>query len=80
MSLCQNFRFACGSLAWATVVTTLTLAGCASDDGYSNGGVSTSMSVGVGYGAHPTDGFGVLKPLHVAQSVADLHQWLLAHG
>ena len=37
-------------------------------------------SVGVGYGAHPTDGFGVLKPLHVAQSVADLHQWLLAHG
>ena len=37
-------------------------------------------SVGVGYGAHPTDGFGVLQPLHVAQSVADLHQWLLAHG
>lgn len=37
-------------------------------------------SVGVGYGAHPTDGFGVLKPLHVAQSVADLHQWLLVHG
>lgn len=37
-------------------------------------------SVGVGYGAHPTDGFGVLEPLYVAQSVADLHQWLLAHG
>ena len=37
-------------------------------------------SVGVGYGAHATDGFGALEPLHVAHSVADLHQWLLAHA
>ena len=57
MTLCQHFRFACGPLAWATVVTTLTLAGCASDDGYSNSGVSTSMSVGVGYGSYYGPGY-----------------------
>jgi phosphoglycolate phosphatase len=33
-------------------------------------------SVGVSYGAHAPDGFSALKPLYVAQSVADLHRWL----
>jgi len=37
-------------------------------------------SVGVGYGAHATDGFAQLRPLYVAESVASLHQWLLANG
>lgn len=34
-------------------------------------------SVGVSYGAHEPDAFDVLRPRHVAHSVADLHQWLL---
>ncbi len=33
-------------------------------------------SVGVGYGAHPPDGFARYAPLFVADSVADLHAWL----
>jgi len=33
-------------------------------------------SVGVGYGAHPPDGFARYAPLFVADSVADLHVWL----
>ncbi len=33
-------------------------------------------SVGVGYGAHASDTFGALSPLHVAHSVADLRHWL----
>ncbi len=33
-------------------------------------------SVGVGYGAHPPDGFASYAPLFVADSVADLHAWL----
>ena len=33
-------------------------------------------SVGVGYGAHPTDEFARYAPLFVADSVADLHAWL----
>ena len=33
-------------------------------------------SVGVGYGAHPTDEFARCAPLFVADSVADLHAWL----
>ena len=37
-------------------------------------------SVGVSYGAHDHASFAVLKPLHVAHSVADLQQWLLANG
>lgn len=37
-------------------------------------------SVGVAYGAHNTDGFAEFKPLYVAESVAGLHQWLLANG
>ena len=37
-------------------------------------------SVGVSYGAHDTAGFAVLKPLHIADSVADLHHWLLKNA
>ena len=33
-------------------------------------------SVGVGYGAHSTEGFAPLNPLFIARSVAELHQWL----
>ena len=36
--------------------------------------------VGVAYGAHPALGFAEHLPLHVAESVADLHHWLLANG
>ena len=37
-------------------------------------------SVGVSYGAHEPEAFAELGPLHVAHSVADLQQWLLAHA
>ena len=37
-------------------------------------------SVGVSYGAHEPDAFTVLNPLHVAHSVQELHDWLLANG
>lgn len=37
-------------------------------------------SVGVSYGAHEPAAFPALGPLHVAHSVRDLHDWLLAHG
>jgi phosphoglycolate phosphatase len=37
-------------------------------------------SVGVSYGAHDHANFVVLSPLFVAHSVAELQQWLLAHG
>mgnify|MGYP000308057190 CR=1 FL=1 len=37
-------------------------------------------SVGVGYGAHATEGFAALQPLYVARSVADLRAWLLSNG
>jgi len=37
-------------------------------------------SVGVSYGAHEPDSFTVLAPRHVAHSVQELHDWLLAHG
>lgn len=37
-------------------------------------------SVGVAYGAHSTEGFARLNPLHIAESVADLHQWLLKNA
>ena len=37
-------------------------------------------SVGVSYGAHEPASFEVLKPLYVAHSVPDLHQWLVAHA
>ena len=37
-------------------------------------------SVGVSYGAHEPGEFHALKPLHVAHSVRDLHDWLLANA
>jgi phosphoglycolate phosphatase len=37
-------------------------------------------SVAVSYGAHPVDGFAELCPLHVAHSVAQLRDWLLANA
>ncbi|WP_298923691.1 HAD family hydrolase [uncultured Ramlibacter sp.] len=37
-------------------------------------------SVGVSYGAHDASTFDALAPLHVAHSVADLQQWLLANA
>ena len=37
-------------------------------------------SVGVSYGAHEPGAFTVLNPLHVAHSVHELHDWLLAHA
>ncbi len=37
-------------------------------------------SVGVSYGAHEPDTFTALSPRHVAHSVRDLHDWLLANG
>ena len=37
-------------------------------------------SLGVSYGAHEPAAFDALKPLHVAHSVRELHDWLLAHG
>ena len=37
-------------------------------------------SVGVSYGAHEPDAFHVLKPLIVAHTVPQLHQWLLENA
>ena len=37
-------------------------------------------SVGVSYGAHEPAAFQALKPLHVAHSVRELHDWLLANA
>jgi phosphoglycolate phosphatase len=37
-------------------------------------------SVGVSYGAHEPDAFHALQPRHVAHSVQELHDWLLAHA
>ena len=37
-------------------------------------------SVGVSYGANEPATFAVLGPRHVAHSVQELHNWLLAHG
>lgn len=37
-------------------------------------------SVGVSYGAHTPEAFGVLSPLHVAHTVADLAAWLAVNG
>jgi len=36
--------------------------------------------VGVSYGAHEPSAFDVLQPLHVAHSVRELHDWLLANA
>jgi phosphoglycolate phosphatase len=37
-------------------------------------------SVGVSYGAHEPDTFGVLSPRFVAHSVPELHRWLMANA
>ena len=37
-------------------------------------------SVGVSYGAHEPEAFHALRPLHVAHSVRELHDWLLQHA
>ncbi len=37
-------------------------------------------SVGVSYGAHQPDAFHALKPLHIAHSVRELHDWLNTHA
>ena len=37
-------------------------------------------SVGVSYGAHDSGAFEALKPMFVAQSVRELHGWLVAYG
>lgn len=37
-------------------------------------------SVGVSYGAHASEGFEVLQPRFIANSVAALHTWLLDHA
>ena len=37
-------------------------------------------SLGVSYGAHEPSAFAALKPLHVAHSVQDMHDWLLQNG
>lgn len=37
-------------------------------------------SVAVSYGAHEPETFSALKPLHVAHSVAELHDWLLVNA
>jgi phosphoglycolate phosphatase len=39
-----------------------------------------AASVGVSYGAHESEAFAALGPLHVAHSTADLQAWLLAHA
>jgi len=36
--------------------------------------------VGVSYGAHASEAFDEFAPLHVAHSVADLHDWLTRHA
>lgn len=60
----QFARKAVGAvLASASLVAMLALSGCASD-GYSNGGVSTSVAVGYGYGGYygPYYGAGYYDP------------------
>ena len=37
-------------------------------------------SLGVSYGAHEPSAFAALKPLHVAHSVQDMHDWLLENA
>ena len=37
-------------------------------------------SLVVSYGAHAPDAFAALGPLHIAHSVPDMHDWLLANG
>lgn len=37
-------------------------------------------SLGVSYGAHESEAFTALKPLHIAHSVQDMHNWLFENG
>ena len=37
-------------------------------------------SLGVSYGAHEPSAFSALKPLYVAHSVQDMHDWFLSNG
>lgn len=37
-------------------------------------------SLGVSYGAHEPSAFAALKPLHIAHSVQNMHDWLLENG
>lgn len=37
-------------------------------------------SLGVSYGAHEPQAFGALKPLFIAHSVREMHDWLLQHA
>ena len=37
-------------------------------------------SLGVSYGAHESSAFTALKPLHIAHSVQDMHDWLLENA
>jgi phosphoglycolate phosphatase len=39
-----------------------------------------AASVGVSYGAHTPENFSDFRPLHVAHSVGDLHDWLVRHA
>jgi phosphoglycolate phosphatase len=39
-----------------------------------------TASVAVSYGAHTPEAFGAFGPLHVAHSMADLHDWLARHA
>ncbi len=39
-----------------------------------------TASVAVSYGAHTPESFGAFGPLHVAHSMADLHDWLARHA
>ena len=39
-----------------------------------------TASVAVSYGAHTPEAFGAFGPLHVAHSMADLHDWLGRHA
>ncbi len=36
--------------------------------------------IGVGYGAHEAAAFDAFQPLHIAHSVAELHEWLADHA
>ncbi len=39
-----------------------------------------TASIGVGFGAHAPEAFAAFKPLLVAHSTAELHDWLAAHA
>jgi len=39
-----------------------------------------AQGLGVTYGAHPEESLRAMSPVHCANSIADLQQWLLAHA